>query len=92
MIIGYLVYFTVNLEVDYPENLVEILISSSYYFAMFVVDLFTIFYFINMAQKYLKILQQHYDLKIKVFSFYVCFLTICIILTLFKFDVYYNLP
>ena len=90
--IGYLIYFTLNLDLGQPDNITEILISSSYYLIMFIIDVLTLFYFMAMARHYSQILKQLYKYKYKLFSFFGCFLIAWIILTIIRFDIYYNIP
>lgn len=90
--IGYLIYFTLNLDLGQQENIYEISISSSYYLIMFIIDVLTLFYFTAMARHYSQILKQLYKYKYKLFSFFGCFLITWIILTIFRFDIYYNIP
>ena len=66
-------------------------VSLAFYSILFIADVLTIFYFINMSGNYIKILEQYYTINKLQFFGGISIIATWIIITIFRFDVFFNL-
>ena len=81
-----------NPEFDQLKETMDLMIFMLvFYSILFVADLLTIIYFINMANRYTRILSNHFEINRKYFFSAATLLTIWVLITLFRFEIFYNL-
>ena len=91
-----IVYFLILFIDTYTKfmgivNQIRSMFNLIFFVFLFTADMITITYFINMARNYVKLLEQHYYINKKLFFRMIGILTLLIVTTLFRYEIFYNI-